>query len=156
MIPSHTSHILQPLDVGVFLPLKTLVREKFTQERRISQRKITKSTFPGFVSQPFKLAISEKNIQIGFQKSGIFPVNEEIVVSLREVKKTKQELYDPLEQIKILSQRSTFEDHIRLFMTLNLETSVNPFKEEQEKLKKMKHIAKATQGAFVANSQEII
>ena len=49
-LPPHTTHILQPLDVGVFVPVKTAWR-KILRHRRIETRaaEISKEDFPGIL-----------------------------------------------------------------------------------------------------------
>ena len=52
-LPAHTSHILQPMDVGVFGPMKATWR-KLLKEYKTSTRaaNVTKEVFPSLLAQP--------------------------------------------------------------------------------------------------------
>ncbi len=77
-LPSHTTHILQPLDVGFFQPLSTAYRthldEFTTLEKGYS---IDKTDFLRLIQMARKNAATETNIKHSWQKSGLFPVDSE-------------------------------------------------------------------------------
>ncbi|XP_054724111.1 jerky protein homolog-like [Uloborus diversus] len=74
-LPPNTSHALQPLDVGVFAPLKKqwkdILRAWFTESRYQS---VTKSVFPILLGKLFKNMLAT-NVIKGFKGSGIYPPN---------------------------------------------------------------------------------
>jgi len=75
-LPSHTSHILQPLDVVPFAVLKSSWNEemrKFT--RKTGGQSLTKPQFFSVFSECFKKAMTVEYAQAGFRRSGLFPVN---------------------------------------------------------------------------------
>lgn len=78
-LPPNSSHALQPLDVGVFAPLKKqwkdILKAWFTESRYLS---VTKSVFPMLLGKLFK-NMSAKNIIKGFKGSGIFPPNRKAI-----------------------------------------------------------------------------
>lgn len=74
-LPSHTSHVLQPLDVGVFSPLKKYYRQEISKLRS----PITKNNFPNLLALARQKAFSVSNIQSGFRASGIYPYNPVVV-----------------------------------------------------------------------------
>lgn len=72
-MPAHSSHILQPLDVGCFGPLKLDYRPQIEGLMRSQITHITKVDFlPAFYAA-FQLAMTENNIKAGFQGTGIIP-----------------------------------------------------------------------------------
>lgn len=64
-IPSHTSHKLQPCDIGVFGPLKTAYREEVEKLYRGGANTIGKEHFTSLYSPARGKAITSKNIKAG-------------------------------------------------------------------------------------------
>jgi hypothetical protein len=85
-MPPHSSHILQPLDVGCFGPLKVAYGKAIEHLMRMQITHITKDDFfPAYV-QAFYAAITEKNIKSGFRASGLVPHNPDEVISRLDIK----------------------------------------------------------------------
>jgi hypothetical protein len=82
-LPSHTSHVLQPLDVSVFKPFKTLFREYnfFWTSRNLNQV-VTKHTLVHWVSLGLKRVLTSDNIQTSQQHGDIpfQPRNPQLVL----------------------------------------------------------------------------
>jgi hypothetical protein len=79
-LPSHTSHHLQPLDVAVFRPFKCAfrsLRDAWTMRHRGHPAK--KEDLCQWVCLALRRALSPSNIQKGFQKTGIWPLNPSAV-----------------------------------------------------------------------------
>ena len=77
LIPN-TTHMLQPLDVAVFRPLKRIWRkvlEDWKKETR-SSRPLTKNLFPLKLKQVFT-QLKEEHLISGFRATGIFPLKRE-------------------------------------------------------------------------------
>ena len=75
-LPSHTSHLLQPLDVGVFSPLKTAFRKAQARATRITKgASVTRDTFFKSFSTAFKAAVTKRNACAGFSHTGLWPRN---------------------------------------------------------------------------------
>jgi len=75
-LPSHTSHILQPLDVVPFAVLKSSWNEQmrlFTQ--KTGGQALTKPHFFSVFNECFKKAMTVEYAEAGFRRSGLFPVN---------------------------------------------------------------------------------
>jgi len=72
-LPSHTSHKLQPCDVGVFGPLKTAYREQVEQQFRRGAGAVGKEHFTRMYSNARNKALSARNIHAGWSKAGLFP-----------------------------------------------------------------------------------
>ena len=75
-LPAHTSHILQPMDVGVYGPMKATWR-KLLKDYKTSTRAatVTKEVFPSLLHQLWKTSISPEHITAGFRASGLYPIN---------------------------------------------------------------------------------
>ena len=84
-LPPHTTHEAQPLDVGVFAPLKvqwTRVCHEFYQKYPGSV--VTKFNFSRLFSQAWCLAVTPVNIISGFRRAGVYPLDRN-VLTLTEV-----------------------------------------------------------------------
>jgi DDE superfamily endonuclease/Tc5 transposase DNA-binding domain len=79
-LPPHTTHFLQPLDVGCFQPNKHYHRQAVNQATRMGNRDYSRVDFfadiEGIRNQTFK----ELTIKSAFKKTGIWPFNPEIVL----------------------------------------------------------------------------
>jgi hypothetical protein len=85
-MPPHSSHILQPLDVSCFGPLKQAYGRQIEDLIRASTTHITKDDFfPAFFAA-FQAAMTEKNIQGGFRGVGLVPFNLESVLSKLDIR----------------------------------------------------------------------
>jgi hypothetical protein len=79
-LPSHTSHHFQPLDVAVFCPFKCAfrnLRDAWTLKHL--QRPAQKEDLCHWVCLALRKALSAENIQKGFKKTGIWPLNPQAV-----------------------------------------------------------------------------
>jgi len=76
--PPHTSHKLQPLDIGPFGPLKSYYNSALTSLASTKQKAgkaVTIYDIPKVLKQVFSSAFTDNNIREGFQKPGIWPFN---------------------------------------------------------------------------------
>ena len=76
-LPSHTSHILQPLDIGVFKSFKAGYAKacrKYMMDN--PGRVITSGVIASLVGTTWVEYVIPVNILGGFKKSGIFPLNQ--------------------------------------------------------------------------------
>jgi hypothetical protein len=79
-IPPHSSHLLQPLDIGCFGPLKKACGREIEQLIRRSITHISKiEFFPAFYAA-FQLIMTEANIKGGFRGAGLVPFDPEVVI----------------------------------------------------------------------------
>ena len=75
-IPAHTTHILQPLDVGVFKSFKSFYSKAC--KKRIAEhpnRVITTEQIASLIGIAWPQSITPVNIMAGFRKCGIYPLN---------------------------------------------------------------------------------
>jgi hypothetical protein len=77
---SHTSHKLQPCDVGVFGPLKMAYREEVEKLYRGGSDAIGKQHFTLLYDRARQKAFSQRNILSGWSKAGLRPFNPQKVL----------------------------------------------------------------------------
>ena len=111
-LPSHTSHILQPLDVGVFKSFKSFFSKACHQYMAKNPgHVITEDILATVVSEAFAQSHTPLNILGGFKKSGIYPFNpgemsdRQIAPSKALVKPSPQPPTFSPEQIELFEQR---------------------------------------------------
>jgi hypothetical protein len=74
-LPAHTSHILQPLDLGIFSPLKRAYRRFLAElDSLTDSAPIGKLNFLRCLSKARKQAITRRNILSGWRATGIWPI----------------------------------------------------------------------------------
>ena len=80
ILPSHTSHRLQPLDVSIFGPLKRASkRYRDAWSLRNKGRGATKQILAQWVSSALQKALTIPNIQTWFKSTGIWPLNSHAI-----------------------------------------------------------------------------
>jgi hypothetical protein len=79
-LPSHTSHKLQPCDVGVFGPLKQAYRDQVEVLYRGGVNTVRKEHFTGLYSLARKVALTPRNIKAAWAACGLSPWNLERVL----------------------------------------------------------------------------
>ncbi|XP_055307689.1 uncharacterized protein LOC129571845 [Sitodiplosis mosellana] len=77
--PPHCTHRMQPLDITVFGPMKTMYTTKHDDWKK-SNMKVTFDLhhIPLIVDQCLDLCVTPRNIKSGFKSSGIVPFNRDI------------------------------------------------------------------------------
>ena len=85
-IPMHLSHILQPLDIGCFAPLK----RAYSKEIRVLAldyiSHINKKAFIATFTKVFNKAFLKANILLSFRATSLVPSNLLVVLSKLDVK----------------------------------------------------------------------
>ncbi|KAH7471795.1 hypothetical protein FOMA001_g13366 [Fusarium oxysporum f. sp. matthiolae] len=84
-MPPHSSHLLQPLDVGCFGLLKKAYGREIEHLIRCSVTHISKTEFfPAFYTA-YQATMTEKNIKAAFRGAGLAPLDPESVISKLDV-----------------------------------------------------------------------
>jgi hypothetical protein len=79
-MPAHTSHILQPLDVSCFSPLKKVYGSQIEMKMRLGINHITKEEFlPAFLTA-HRQVITTETITSGFKATGLVPFDPQRVL----------------------------------------------------------------------------
>jgi hypothetical protein len=85
-MPPHSSHLLQPLDVGCFSPMKKAYGRQAEDLMRNKITHITKLEFLPCFKGTFDATITKDNIQGGFRGAGLVPFDPEAVISKLDVR----------------------------------------------------------------------
>ena len=85
-MPPHSSHLLQPLDVGCFGPLKQSYGQQIEHLIRSSITHISKTDFLLAFYAAFQAALTERNIKGAFRGAGLVPLDPEAVISKLDVR----------------------------------------------------------------------
>jgi hypothetical protein len=85
-MPAHSSHLLQPLDVGCFAPLKKAYGNQISELMRSGINHITKLEFLPAFRAAFDASITPDNIRGGFRGAGLVPDDPEAVLSKLDVR----------------------------------------------------------------------
>ncbi|KFY26191.1 hypothetical protein V491_01420 [Pseudogymnoascus sp. VKM F-3775] len=80
-MPPHSSHLLQPLDVGCFSPLKSSYGKQVEGLVRLRIHYITKLEFLSAFKEAYKAAFTEQNIKSGFRATGLVPYDPNTILS---------------------------------------------------------------------------
>jgi hypothetical protein len=81
LLPPHTSHVTQPLDLSVFGPLKTYLAGEVDGIFRHSISRIARVEFTAAYIQARERAFRPQSIESGFRKAGIYPFNPDIILN---------------------------------------------------------------------------
>ncbi|EAQ92249.1 hypothetical protein CHGG_00484 [Chaetomium globosum CBS 148.51] len=85
-MPPHSSHKLQPADVGCFSPLKAAYGKQIEEMMRASITHITKEDFfPAFLAA-HQATMTYDNIRGGFRGAGLVPFYPEEVISQLDIR----------------------------------------------------------------------
>ena len=79
-MPVYSSYLLQPLDVGIFLPLKVAYRRQVEQLMRSHINHITKIKFLPCFKAAFNATITCSNITGSFKDTSLIPFNPDAVL----------------------------------------------------------------------------
>jgi hypothetical protein len=87
-MPAHTSHLLQPLDVSCFSPLKRAYGHEIQELARQGVYHIDKIDFLQVYTRIQPAVFTQQNIQAGFQATGLIPPCPDRVLSSLTVVRT--------------------------------------------------------------------
>jgi hypothetical protein len=85
-MPAHSSHLLQPLDVACFSPLKHSYSDGISVLARNHVHHISKETFLPAFKAAYEQTFTEDNARAGFRGAGLVPFNLEAVLSKLDVR----------------------------------------------------------------------
>lgn len=85
-MPPHSSHLLQPLDISCFAPLKHYYGQKVREMAQNGIHAIDKRGFLSFYTSVHDNAFSKTNISSGFTAAGLVPFKPERVLAKPHIK----------------------------------------------------------------------
>jgi hypothetical protein len=85
-MPPHSSHLLQPLDIACFSPLKRKYGDAISVLACSHVHHISKQTFLPAFKATFEKVFTQENVCAGFRGAGLVPYNPEAVFSKLDVK----------------------------------------------------------------------
>jgi DDE superfamily endonuclease/Psq-like protein len=85
-MPAHASHLLQPLDIACFAPLKRAYGRQVDELVRNHIHHVTKLEFLPAFKAAYQASITEANIRSGFRGAGLVPFNPDAVLSKLDVR----------------------------------------------------------------------
>jgi hypothetical protein len=86
VLPPHTSHILQPMDVGCFGPFETLYQQEVHKFMRQSVgRSVTRYDICSLVCKVYEKSLSSDNLRSSFKRTGIHPLNPLVIDTSRTI-----------------------------------------------------------------------
>src|SRR5256714_9721269 len=80
LLPPHSSHLLQPLDVTVFGPLKKAISSRLQRLMRTGISRLEKAEWIEHFATAREDAITKANILSGWRGAGLFPENRHRVL----------------------------------------------------------------------------
>ena len=80
-MPAHSSHLLQPLDVGCFSTLKSSYGQEVASSIRLGINHVDKQEFLSMYKPARTQALSPNNIRSGFAATGLVPYDPNRVIS---------------------------------------------------------------------------
>ncbi|KAI6778341.1 transposase [Emericellopsis cladophorae] len=110
-LPPHLTHLLQPLDVVVFQPLKHYHAKALDVIIRDGVVNVTKLEFLSLIEGVRRQAFTAKTIKSAFKKTGIWPFDPDLVI--RAVEEREAALRTPSPQPSLLAS-SDFETPVTL------------------------------------------
>ena len=86
--PAHTTHLLQPLDVGVFGPIKFKFRSiTASGALRSKHLAVNKARFPQVLNYAMQQVCTKKRVRESFRDSGLIPFDP-LAIDRRNVQKS--------------------------------------------------------------------
>jgi hypothetical protein len=87
-MPAHSSHLLQPLDIGCFGPLKGAYGSLVASQMALNITRIDKCDFLLAYPAARNTAFKEQNIKNSFAAAGLVPLEPDRVISKLNIRLT--------------------------------------------------------------------
>jgi len=95
-LPSHTSHVLQPLDLANFSPLKSKYRAQIADLAAFDNAAyVKKERFVKAYAKARQDSLSARNVRSGWKKAGIVPFNPQVPLSSPHMASHHREVSPP-------------------------------------------------------------
>ena len=132
VLPPHTSHLLQPLDVGIFGPFKTIYNKECQKYLRENPgAKVTKLQVAKLTRNPYLSAFSPQNLISAFRKPGVHPCQNTITnvqvapATLYETQTSEDVEDEGNKEIEVNADNLSDVESVSLLINLNNENVTN-------------------------------
>ena len=115
VLPAHSSHILQPLDVSIFGPFKNYYYSECSRfMQRNMGRTITKYEICTLACKAYLKAMTPLSIQNGFRKTGIFPLKADAITQEKFFPCESFREKNPIGKVKAIKQgKKALDDFLK-------------------------------------------
>ena len=79
ILPAHTSHILQPMDVGCYGPFQRMYNAECHKLMRQTSSAITRYNLCELACKVYSKALCSENLQSAFKKTGVYPFDRAVI-----------------------------------------------------------------------------
>lgn len=90
-MPAHSSHLLQPMDVSVFGPLKRAYSKKIEALTRLGITNVDKVDFLEAAKEAIPEAVTPENVRSGFSAAGLVPLDPQRVLEKLSIRPSTPE-----------------------------------------------------------------
>ena len=95
-LPAHSSHVLQPLDLGVFAPLKSRYRTEIAKLASLDDASLVKKQrFITCYNLARKETFTPRQLRVGWKAAGIYPYNPQKALNSSQVQAPTQRSFTP-------------------------------------------------------------
>jgi hypothetical protein len=122
-LPAHTTHLLQPLDVGIFQPLKHWHQVPIVDSIQYGDLEYSKTEFLHAYQTIRDRTFKRQTILSAWQKTGLFPYNPSIVLN-------KMKQFQPVQAIPLetpMTSRSAAKSAIQTYDPYRSPSAPKPF-----------------------------
>ncbi|XP_053400532.1 jerky protein homolog-like [Mercenaria mercenaria] len=116
VLPPHTSHVIQPLDVGCFGPLKNIYHSECqAYMRRNPGLQINRCNIAEVSSKAYNKGVCAENLISAFKKTGVYPLQRtsigaaETTPSTIYIENKEQPIGEPAESVSFLESKKNLE-----------------------------------------------
>lgn len=127
ILPAHTSHILQPLDVGCFGPFQRMFNSTCHRFIRDTSATITRYNICELSCKVYSKALSAENLHSAFKRSGIYPLDS---TAINQDSLIPAEVFCSDEMCDVREPNGTDSEIISEVSEVNCNTNENVIEEE--------------------------
>ena len=108
-LPPNATHLIQPLDVGIYAPMKAHWKKMLREYKELNPgvNMIAKTAFPSYLKELVKRCKAGNLMEATFEKCGIFPINVEKTLERLPSSESNEDIASNLDKslIQILAER---------------------------------------------------
>ena len=150
LIP-HTSHLMQPCDLGPFAQLKRLYGQKLADHIKIGRAEITRADFNVLYNEARQQGMTKQYIQAGWSRSGLEPFSLDKVRNKDELRAFRQPTLDLLPPASIEIATPQGRQH---FKALAGELSLKLTPRGKHQLLRLEHAYERESSARIALAED--